>query len=394
VAKPIASAAPSAAVPDAAPSPPSVALSAPGVSGRGAWVPRLERTWYGPPNPFSAALLPLSWLYCGIAQLRRLAYRRGWLAVIRLPVPVIVVGNISVGGTGKTPLVLWLARWLRGRGHSPGILTRGYGGLARDWPRRVTADSDPAEVGDEAVLLARRAGCPVVAGPDRIADGLLLAQGLGCDVLVSDDGLQHYRLGRDLEIAVLDARRGLGNGRCLPAGPLREPPGRLGQSDMVIATGGHVQIGRGIAAGLEADSATSPVAYALDLIPGDAVNLADPGQTRPLPVFCAEELTAVAGIGNPGRFFVLLRSVGLVPRELAYPDHHPYTAADAATWGQGQVLMTEKDAVKCVGFARPNHWYLPVEARPEPAFVTSLEQRLEGLFRGQEAAGHPGLPPV
>jgi tetraacyldisaccharide 4'-kinase len=358
------------------------------------WLPDPGRLWYGPPHPLSTALLPLSWAYCAMAMGRRLAYRRGWLAAVRLPVPVIVVGNISVGGTGKTPLVLWLVQWLRSRGYRPGILTRGYGGSARDWPRQVTPESDPMEVGDEPVLLARRGGCPVVAGPDRIADGLVLAGELGCDMLVSDDGLQHYRLRRDLEVAVLDGRRGLGNGRCLPAGPLRERPRRLTEVDLVVSTDGGVLGRAGPVLGAGREGPGHDLGFALALVPGSAVNLADPGRTRPLAGFRGHTLTAVAGIGNPGRFFGLLRSMGLVPAERVYPDHHPYTARDAATWGDDTVLMTEKDAVKCAGFARRTHWYLPVEARPEAAFVASLEQRLEGLIRGQEVAGHPGLPPV
>jgi tetraacyldisaccharide 4'-kinase len=343
----------------------------------GDWLPDPARLWYGPPHPLSTALVPLSWLYCGVAQVRHYSYRRGWLRRVRLPVPVVVVGNITVGGTGKTPLVLWLAQWLKDRGHRPGILTRGYGGSARDWPQRVLAHSDPAELGDEPVLLARRSGCPVVAGPDRIADGLVLAADLGCDILVSDDGLQHYRLARDIEIAVVDGRRGLGNRRCLPAGPLREPPARLSQVDLVACTGSGCTQG-----------------HHIDLVAGTAVNLADPGQTRALGAWCGQPLTAVAGIGNPGRFFALLRSAGLDPTERIYPDHHPFQPADARSWGSGQVLMTEKDAVKCGAFARPNHWYLPVEARPTAAFAASIEQRLEDLIRGQKAVGHPGLPPV
>jgi tetraacyldisaccharide 4'-kinase len=360
------------------------------------WLPDPGRLWYGgPPHPLSTALLPLAWVYCALAMGRRVAYQRGLLASASLPAPVIVVGNISVGGTGKTPLVLWLVQWLRGLGYRPGIMTRGYGGSARDWPRRVTPDADPGELGDEPVLLARRGNCPVVAGPDRIADGLVLAGELGCDILVSDDGLQHYRLRRDLEIAVLDGRRGLGNGRCLPAGPLREPPGRLTQVDLLVCTNGGAPSAWAKppgAGGREPGVGTH--GYALDLVPGDAVNLADPSRTRRLAEFRGEKLTAVAGIGNPGRFFALLRSLGLAHCERAYPDHHPYTAADAAAWGDDTVLMTEKDAVKCAAFARPTHWYLPVEARPDPAFAVSLEQRLEGLNRGQKAARHPGMPPV
>jgi len=340
-------------------------------------LPDTERLWYGRGQPLSVALLPLSWLYCGVVLVRRFAYLRGWLRQIRLPVPVIVVGNISVGGTGKTPLVLWLAQWLRSHGHRPGILTRGYGGSARDWPRRVLPHSDPAEVGDEPVLLARRSGCPVVAGPDRIAAGQVLASELGCDILVSDDGLQHYRLARDLEIAVVDGQRGLGNGCCLPAGPLREPPARLGQVDLIACTGGGCTRG-----------------YGVELAAGAAVNLVDPGRTQPLEAWRGQRVMAVAGIGNPGRFFAQLRSAGLKLLERPFPDHHAYGSDDARAWGDGPVLMTEKDAVKCTGFARPDFWYLPVEARPVAAFAASVEQHLEGLFGGQEAAGHPGLPPV
>jgi len=264
--------------------------------------------WYGPPHPLSTALLPLSWAYCALAMGRRVAYQRGWLAAASLPVPVIVVGNISVGGTGKTPLVLWLVQWLRDLGYRPGIMTRGYGGSARDWPRRVTLDSDPGEVGDEPVLLARRGNCPVVAAPYRIADGLVLAGELGCDILVSDDGLQHYRLRRDLEIAVLDGGRGLGNGRCLPAGPLREPPGRLTQVDLVAWTNGGSPSAWANAAGdRHGEPRGGADGYAVDLVPGDAVNLADPARTRRLPDFRGEKLTAVAGIGNTARLFALLR---------------------------------------------------------------------------------------
>ena len=354
---------------------------------RSAWVPDLERLWYGPPHPLSTALLPLSWLYCALARGRRLAYGRGWLRRVEPPAPVIVVGNISVGGTGKTPLVLWLVHWLRGLGYRPGILTRGYGGSARDWPRQVLPGSDPAELGDEPVLLARRGGCPVVAGPDRPADADRLVQALGCDVLVSDDGLQHYGLGRWLEIAVIDGTRGLGNGRCLPAGPLREPPGRLAEVDLILCTLGTAGVAPAGVSGVAG-------AHAMYLFPGAAVNLADPGLTRAARGFVGERVTAVAGIGHPGRFFSLLRSLGLDPIERAYPDHHPYSAADVASWGPGTVLMTEKDAVKCLAFARRDHWFLPVEACPDAAFVATLKQRLEGLSHGQEAAGHPGVSPV
>ena len=310
--------------------------------------------WYGPRHPLTVALAPLGWIYCGVARLRRHGYRRGWFAVRRPGVPVVVVGNLTVGGTGKTPLVLQIAELALARGWHPAILLRGYGGRARDWPRQVAADADPAAVGDEAVLLARRGLCPVVAGPDRGAAAELAVDRLGCDLILCDDGLQHYRLARDLEIAVVDGVRGLGNGRCLPAGPLREPAARLASVDLVIANGG------------------SGPGHRFELVPGAAWSLADPRRRRPLGQFSGERVTAVAGIGNPGRFFAMLRGLGIAVTERPYPDHHPYSAADAAGWGAGPVLMTEKDAVKCTAFAGPDHWVCPVEARPDPGFVTAV----------------------
>jgi tetraacyldisaccharide 4'-kinase len=314
--------------------------------------------WYGR-HPLSVALLPLSWLYCGFARLRRHLYRVGRLKASRLPCPVVVVGNLTVGGTGKTPLVLRLAELAVERGFAPAILARGYRGRARDWPRAVGPDDDPDLVGDEPLLLARRGVCPVIAGPDRVADGRLAIEHHGCDLILCDDGLQHYRLERDIEVAVIDGDRGLGNARCLPAGPLREPEGRLASVDLVIRRGGD---GPG---------------HRFQLVPGPAVNLRDPRQRRPLGAFRGQPVTAVAGIGNPGHFFDLLRSHGLRVDERPYPDHHPFQADDLATWPPGPVLMTEKDAVKCAKFEASGLWYCPVRAKPDPAFVAALFERLE-----------------
>ncbi len=313
--------------------------------------------WYGR-HPLSAALLPLAWLYCTAIRLRRLAYRSGIFPVCRLKVPVVVVGNLTVGGTGKTPLVLKLAESAKARGWHPGILARGYGGRGRDWPQAVEADSDPGLLGDEPVLLARRGVCPVVAGPDRVADGELAIGRFGCDLLLCDDGLQHYRLARDLEIAAVDGERGLGNGRCLPAGPLREPAARLKSVDLVIRKDGG---GPG---------------HRFGLVPGKAASLRDPGRRLPLDAFRDRRVTAVAGIGNPGRFFAMLRARGMRVDERPYPDHYRYTAADLASWPPGPVLMTEKDAVKCATFGRADHWCCPVEAAPDPAFVEAVFARL------------------
>lgn len=323
-----------------------------------------EAVWYGG-HPLSYPLLPASWLYCGLVRLRRLAYRRAWLRSRRLPVPVIVVGNLTVGGTGKTPLVLGVTDLLRRRGYRPGILVRGYGGRGTRWPRLVTEDSDPFEVGDEPVLLARRSGCPVVAGTDRIAAGELLLAGFECDLLVSDDGLQHYRLQRDLEILVIDASRRFGNGRCLPAGPLREPQTRRRAVDLTLCNGGPC-----------------PSGQIMHLVPGPLVNLADRGITRSLEGLRRQRVTAVAGIGNPDRFFALLRHQGLHVHEQPYPDHHPCSREDAASWPPGLVVMTEKDAVKCSGFARPDFWYLPVTARFPGGFEQLLVEKLEGISNG------------
>lgn len=321
--------------------------------------------WYGR-HPLGLLLLPLSWLYCLVARVRRLAYRAGWLASVRLPVPVVVVGNLTVGGTGKTPAVLCLAGLLRARGWTPAIITRGYGGRAAGWPRLVPPGADPALFGDEPVLLAKRSGCPVVAGPDRVAAARLALGLAGVDILLADDGLQHYRLARDIEIAVVDGVRGFGNGRCLPAGPLREPRGRAGSVDFVLSNGGARGGG-----------------YRMALVPGPAVNLLEPDLTRPIADFAGERVLAVAGIGHPERFFAMLRGLGIRIRPRAYPDHHPFSASDVSGWPTGPVLMTEKDAVKCARVAAgADHWYIPVEVELEPAFLDRLVARLEALRDG------------
>ena len=319
--------------------------------------------WYGR-NPLSLLLLPLSWIYCALMRWRRFAYRAGWFHSRRLPVPVIVVGNISVGGTGKTPLVLRLSQLLREHGWTPGILTRGYGGKATDWPQEVRSDSDPDLIGDEPLLLARRSGCLVVAGPDRVKAGQLAIARGGCDILLTDDGLQHYRLQRDLELALIDGDRRFGNGRCLPAGPLREPRSRLKSVDLIVCKNG------------------SPAELNMRLVPGVAVNLRQPGFTRPLADFRGQRVCAVAGIGNPVRFFRLLADAGLDIEARPYPDHHRFTAADAALWPDGPVIMTEKDAVKCASFAGDRHWYLPVDALLDDALTDRFLSKLAGLKHG------------
>jgi tetraacyldisaccharide 4'-kinase len=325
----------------------------------------LTAYWYRP-NLLSRVLQPLSWLFCALASLRRQAYRQGWLRTHRLPVPVIVVGNVTVGGTGKTPLVAWLAEHLARRGRRPGIVSRGYGGRAREWPRPVTADSDPSLVGDEPLLLARRIGCPLWVGPDRVAAARALLAHAPCDIIVSDDGMQHYALARDLEIAVIDGDRREGNGRCLPAGPLREPRSRLQQVDLRVCNGPN----------------PAEQEFAMRLEPQGLVNLRDPRCRQDLAAWGGREVIAVAGIGNPQRFFALLRSFGMTVEEKPFPDHHAYRRQDLPAGDPRPLIMTEKDAVKCRRFARPNDWFVPVRAQLDAAFTDRLEQLLGRIAYG------------
>jgi tetraacyldisaccharide 4'-kinase len=301
--------------------------------------------------------------------LRREAYRRGWLETVELAAPVVVVGNVSVGGTGKTPFVIWLAAQLRQHGRRVGIVTRGYRGKSAQWPRVVTADADPAEVGDEPVLLARRTGCPVVAGPDRVAAAEALLKSAAVDVLLADDGLQHYRLGRRFEIAVVDGVRGMGNGLCLPAGPLREPPARLQEVDAIVVNGGkwgHVGVFRARA------------------VVTRVYNLRD-GSERALESFRGSAVHAVAGIGNPQRFFDLLDDAGLdvIPHPLA--DHAEIGTAELTFDEPGPVLITEKDAVKCERLAPADVWCVVVDL----AFDADSTARLMRLVLRELGARTP-----
>ncbi len=313
---------------------------------------RLTERWYAA-GARASLLQPLSWLYGALIGLRRRGYAAGWLASERIGRPVIVVGNLTVGGTGKTPLTLWLAQQLRARGCNVGILSRGYG-RADGVPRTVGPDSSWREVGDEPLLLARRSGCATVVARDRVAGARMLASG-GAQLILCDDGLQHLRLARDCAIAVIDGARGFGNGRLLPAGPLREPATALVRADLVVLNGApeHPSL------------AQLPLAGALrmDLIAGDARRVDGAEGSRALGAFRERPVHAVAGIGHPARFFRELRVQGLEVIEHAFPDHHAFAAADLAFGDALPVLMTEKDAVKCAAFADARLWYVPVAAR-------------------------------
>jgi tetraacyldisaccharide 4'-kinase len=328
-----------------------------------------ERHWYRL-SALSLALWPASLVYRLLVALRRLAYRAGVLTEVRLPVAVIVVGNIVAGGTGKTPLVLALAAMLKKNGRRPGIVSRGYRGTAAA-PMAVAAASPAGLVGDEPLLLARRSGCPVWIGRDRAAAARgLLAAHPECDVLILDDGLQHYRVARDIEIAVEDAR-GAGNGFFLPAGPLREPASR--RVDAWVVNSAPVGI-------------RSP-AFRMDLRGDTFRRLQQPPAELPASALAGRHLHAMAGIGNPRRFFDHLAQLGLVTENHAFADHHAYTAAELDFGDCDALLMTEKDAVKCEAFAR-GHWYaLQVEAELAPAFFDFILAKLEAS--NSKAIGRP-----
>lgn len=300
-------------------------------------------------------------VFCALAgwRRRRYAYRNRRRC---LPTPVIVVGNISVGGNGKTPLVIYLVERLRANGRAPGIVSRGYGGRANT-PQAVSPDSDPRQVGDEAVLLAGRCRCPVVVGKDRVAAAQALLLDYACDVVVADDGLQHYALARDIEIAVIDGQRRFGNGFCLPAGPLREPPRRLREVDWVVGNG-SAKAGE----------------ILMTLHAEHAHRLSEAKESRALRGFRVP-VHAIAGIGNPQRFFTTLREHGLTLYEHPFPDHHRFSAGDLDFGDDLPILMTEKDAVKCRPWASERCWYVPVCARLDAsaAFERALLARLHEI---------------
>lgn len=325
-----------------------------------ALIDTLESAWYGNGRaPWWAA--PLAALYGGAVRLRGALYRSGWLRSVRLPAPVVVIGNLSVGGTGKTPLTIAVVASLRERGYRPGVVSRGYGGSQRE-PVLLGNAPDPRQVGDEPCLV-HASGVPVAVGRDRPAAARLLLDA-GCDVVVADDGLQHYALARDVEICVIDGVRRFGNRRLLPAGPLREPLDRLQRVDLRVCNGGTAEAGE----------------YPMQLCGGDAVAL-DDGRSQRLAGFAGQRVHAVAAIGNPQRFFGSLRAAGIEVIEHAFADHHRFIPADL-DFGDGlPLLMTDKDAVKCRHFARPSWWRVPVRADLPQAFYEALDGRLEGLRR-------------
>ncbi|GAA0520403.1 tetraacyldisaccharide 4'-kinase [Tatumella terrea] len=306
----------------------------------------IERLWSGQ-SGWWRLLLPFSLLYGAVTAVIRWSYRRGWRKSWQAPVPVVVVGNLTAGGNGKTPVVIWLVEQLRARGISAGVVSRGYGGKSERYPLVLKDTTTTAEAGDEPVLIYQRTGVPVAVAPRRSDAVAALLKSSPVEVIITDDGLQHYALRRDLEVVVVDGMRRFGNGWWLPAGPMRERASRLQEVDAVVTNGGEAHDGE----------------ITMQLVSGEAVNLLS-GETRPLSSLT--NIVAMAGIGHPPRFFSTLKSRGVTPEaEIAFADHHAYSAQELEVLltGEQQLLMTEKDAVKCRQFARANWWYLPVTAR-------------------------------
>lgn len=318
----------------------------------------LDSMWYGR-RPIALAFVPLSWLFGLLVWSRKWLYRKGVLASTKVSVPVIIVGNITVGGTGKTPLVAWLANFLKQGGYKPGVISRGYGGIASVWPQQVRPDSDPRIVGDEAKLLARHCACPIAVGPERAASAQALIDHHQCDVIISDDGLQHYALQRDIEIALVDGERRYGNQYLLPAGPLREPVERLDDVDLVVCNG-------------LANKNEIPMKIKGDI----AVLIQDEAQHRNLSEFLGQSVHAVAGIGNPSRFFSFLKRFSINFQTHVYVDHHHFQPQDIQFDDDKPVLMTEKDAVKCSSFVDDRHWFVPIRAELPVEFGDRLLEKL------------------
>ncbi|MEO6421686.1 MAG: tetraacyldisaccharide 4'-kinase [Candidatus Nitrotoga sp.] len=319
----------------------------------------LEQRWYRT-TPLHLILLPISVIFHMLAATRRALYHNGILNSVKLPVPVIIVGNITVGGSGKTPLTLWLAQQLIDNGWHPGIISRGHGGTNIS-PLAVHASSSPDEVGDEAVLMAQRKLCPVWIGHDRVgAARSLLHAHPECDIVLSDDGLQHYRLQRDFEIAVVDGTRRFGNGFLLPAGPLREPLSRLTQVDAVVIHGGKTTIDQ----------------HSMQLYGECFYNLLNPDTTAQAADFFGQRLHAIAGIGHPQRFFTHLSRLGLNVQTHPFPDHHDFTPADLVYTDADAILMTEKDAVKCTEFANEKCWVLRVDAQLDSLLTQQILEKV------------------
>jgi tetraacyldisaccharide 4'-kinase len=332
---------------------------------------RIHRVWYDG-SGWYIALLPFAGLYWLVISLRRLLYRAGILRTKKAGVPVIVVGNITAGGTGKTPTTVWLARALHDRGFSPGVVSRGYGGSKSGASMRVDAESDPAVVGDEPVLIAMRAACPVVVDANRVRAAAMLVED-GADLIIADDGLQHYALHRDYEVCVVDGSRGIGNGLLLPAGPMRETLRRIEIVDQVIVNGRLSQ---------DADKLPTGMQNAIEFqLVATEVCRQNGSLTRSIDRFSGTTVHAVAAIGNPVRFFDLLRGHGIQVIEHAFADHATLDSGKLDFADDFDILMTEKDAVKFPRRVSDRFWYVPVDMEIDPVIVGPWLQQVESRMR-------------
>lgn len=325
------------------------------------------KSWYSK-NPFLFFLLPLSYVYQIFFFFHKLIYRLGIKKKFSSPIPVIVVGNITVGGTGKTPLTIELAKILQNAGYNPGIISRGYKGKARSYPLWVTKESDVNEIGDEPALIHHHTGCATVVSPKRSDAIKMLLQKTACNIILSDDGLQHHGLKKDLEIVLVDGQRKFGNGWCLPAGPLREPLRKLSHVDFIVY-----------------NDASNKHHYGMKFVPGEIYNLRNKDLKLSPSIQCT--VHAVAAIGNPENFFDSLRELGFTIQTHIFPDHYIYKEADFSFCGDDEiVIMTEKDAVKCERFATPNFWVLPISANINEEFSAEFLEKVKGLSNKPEAA--------
>ena len=328
----------------------------------------INQIWYCR-HPLSVLLLPFSYTYQFVCWARRKLYCFGLLSVNRLKVPVIVVGNLTVGGAGKTPLVIWLANYLRAEGYRPGVVSRGYRGHANKALQKVNVYSNPEQVGDEPVLIARRSSCPVAISPKRWLAANKLIHECKCDVIISDDGLQHLGLHSDIKLCVIDGFRRFGNERCLPAGPLREPLKYLASMDMIASKG-------------RADDGEYLMEYEARVL----INLADANQVMELSSLKGRQAHALAGIATPDNFFSFLARQGIMITSHAFSDHYNYREHDIYFDDDLPVIMTEKDAVKCERFCVQNtwqnHWYVPIEAKLSAEFSNDFNSLLERRLNG------------
>lgn len=333
----------------------------------------MERAWYQG-SRWLTLLRPAEWLFRILARRRRQQYLDGHKNVWQAPVPVIVVGNISVGGTGKSPLVIWLIETLRAQGYKPGVVSRGYGAKPPTLPYQVVETSSASEAGDEPLMLVRRTQVPLVIDPDRPAAARYLLEHNDCDLIISDDGMQHYALGRTVEIAVIDGQRGFGNGRCLPEGPLREPLERLAEVDLIIInrTDAHT-------APLNLSASVLANTYSMSLQPVGFQSLAGDNVVPMANWKQGKQVNVVAAIGNPARFYRTLEGLGFELNRRAFPDHHQFVAQDLQFSVNAPLVMTEKDAVKCDHIQLDNAWFLQVAAEPENGFAERLTERLRSF---------------